>query len=105
MTTRTHTATRTTSRVLRRRLHRRQEMRNAPTYDPGTTEHDLARAIDDHTADFLQLPSGATVARFGGHRAVLPPGEAWRLYTDSLRRAETTLSKHEELMASWPAAA
>lgn len=77
----------------------------APTYDPGTTEHDLARAIDDHAADVIQLPSGATVARFGEHRAVLPPGEAWRLYTDSLRRAADTLARHERLMAGWPAAA
>ena len=74
----------------------------APAYDPGTCERDLARAIDDHSADFIQLPSGATVARFGSHRAVLPAGEAWRLYTDSLRRAETTLKRHEALMAAWP---
>lgn len=77
----------------------------APAYDPGTTEQDLARAIDDHVADVVQLPSGATIARFGQHRAVLPAGEAWRLYTDSLLRAEETLARHERLMASWPAAA
>ena len=77
----------------------------APAYDPGTTEHDLARAMDEHLADLIQLPSGATIARFGGHRAVLPPGEARRLYSESLERAGATLARHEALMERWPKAA